>query len=187
MALRVLYGVDLGIRYEKLYDLSRLVQKLARFQIPSNRPIVGDMLFKVESGIISSWLSRCKADNPVELFPFHWSMVGQPEADIVVGKGNGRDSIAYRLRAMGVVIESDDPRIDTILAAVKAASLKKHALLDDREFRGIVSKTIKLGNGRRPAARKAGARRPGRGRGVRRTVTARARIRGRRRARTAAR
>jgi hypothetical protein len=88
---------------------------------------------------------------------------------------------------MGVAIESDDPRIDTILAAVKAASLKKHALLDDREFRGIVSKTIKLGNGRRPAARKAGARRNAGGRGVRRTVTARARTRGRRRARAAAR
>ena len=162
MALKVLYGVDLGIRYDKLYQLSRLVQRLARFQIPSNRPIVGDMLFKVESGIISSWLSRCKADNPVELFPFHWSMVGQPEADIVVGKGNGRDSIAYRLRAMGQDVASDDPRIDAILANVKAASLKKHALLDDREFRAIVSKVLKLGNGKRPA-RKA-ARRPGPGR-----------------------
>lgn len=174
MALRVLYGVDLGIRYEKLFQLSRLLQKLARFQIPSNRPIVGDMLFKVESGIISSWLSRCKADNPVELFPFHWSMVGQPEADIVVGKGNGRDSIAYRLRAMGQDIASDDPRIDTILATVKAASLKKHALLDDREFRAIVSKVLKLGNGKRPAARKAG-RRPGAGRGARAAGRARSR------------
>lgn len=174
MALKVLYGVDLGIRYEKLFQLSRLLQKLARFQIPSNRPIVGDMLFKVESGIISSWLSRCKADNPVELFPFHWSMVGQPEADIVVGKGNGRDSIAYRLRAMGQDIASDDPRIDTILATVKAASLKKHALLDDREFRAIVSKVLKLGNGKRPAARKAG-RRPGAGRGARAAGRARSR------------
>ena len=174
MALKVLYGVDLGIRYEKLFQLSRLLQKLARFQIPSNRPIVGDMLFKVESGIISSWLSRCKADNPVELFPFHWSIVGQPEADIVVGKGNGRDSIAYRLRAMGQDIASDDPRIDTILATVKAASLKKHALLDDREFRAIVSKVLKLGNGKRPAARKAG-RRPGAGRGARAAGRARSR------------
>jgi isopropylmalate/homocitrate/citramalate synthase len=152
MALRVLYGVDTGLRCDKLYNLSRLVQKLARFQVPSNRPIVGDMLFKVESGIISSWLSRCKADNPVELFPFHWSLVGQPEADIVVGKGNGRDSIAYRLRAMGRDLKGDDPRLDAILAAVKEASLRKHALLDDAEFRSIVSKVLKAGNGRRPAA-----------------------------------
>jgi isopropylmalate/homocitrate/citramalate synthase len=162
VALRVLYGVDLGIRYEKLYALSRLVRKLARFEVPSNRPIVGDMLFKVESGIISSWLSRCKAERPVELFPFHWDLVGQSEADVVVGKGNGRDSIAYRLRAMGVDVPSDDPRVDAILARVKAASLKKHALLSDEEFRRIASAVLRTGNGRgrsplgaRPAARRA--------------------------------
>jgi isopropylmalate/homocitrate/citramalate synthase len=179
MSLKVLYGVDLGIRYDKLYELSRLVQKLARFHVPSNRPIVGDMLFKVESGIISSWLSRCKDSQPVELFPFHWSLVGQPEADIVVGKGNGRDSIAYRLRAMGRQIASDDPRIDAILAKVKEASLRKHALLDGREFRAIVSKVLKNGNGRRAAAKRSTTRRPGaasaRGRATRRRPGARGR------------
>ncbi|HEV2358431.1 MAG TPA: pyruvate carboxyltransferase [bacterium] len=181
MALRVLYGVDLGIRYDKLYGLSRLVQKLARFQLPSNRPIVGDMLFKVESGIISSWLSRCKAEQPVELFPFHWSMVGQAEADVVTGKGNGRDSIAYRLRAWGRDIASDDPRIDAILAGVKDASLRKHALLDDREFRAIVSKVLKLGNGRRPPrGRKAPARRAGAAAGRRAGAVRRHRSGGRR-------
>jgi isopropylmalate/homocitrate/citramalate synthase len=153
MALRVLYGVDLGIRYEKLYGLSQLVRKLARFEIPSNRPIVGDMLFKVESGIISSWLSRCKAERPVELFPFHWDMVGQHEADVVIGKGNGRDSIAYRLRTMGVQVSSDDPRVDAILARVKMTSLKKHALLSDKEFMRIASRILRSGNGARGPAR----------------------------------
>ncbi len=160
MALRVLYGVDLGIRYEKLYALSQLVRKLARVEVPSNRPIVGDMLFKVESGIISSWLSRCKAERPVELFPFHWTMVGQPEADVVIGKGNGRDSIAYRLRALGIEIAGDDPRIDAILARVKAASLKKHALLTDVEFNRIAARIIGRGHrGPRFAPRKVAARR----------------------------
>jgi len=177
MALRVLYGVDLGIRYDRLYKLSQLVRKLARFEIPSNRPVVGDMLFKVESGIISSWLSRCKADRPVELFPFHWEMVGQPEADVVIGKGNGRDSIAFRLRAIGVEIAGDDPRVDTILARVKKASLRKHALLSDDEFRRIASAVVRLGNGaRRPAAGKLAARTvPSRGRS--RSGSSRARTR----------
>jgi isopropylmalate/homocitrate/citramalate synthase len=158
MALRVLYGIDLGLRYEKLYELSRLVRRLARVDIPTNRAIVGDMLFKVESGIISSWLARCKAERPVELFPFHWSLVGQPEADVVIGKGNGRDSIAYRLRAMGREISSDDPRVDAILARVKAASLRKHGLLTDAEFRRIVSQVLGNGSRRSAAARRAGGR-----------------------------
>src|SRR5205807_5124969 len=136
--------------------------KLARFEIPSNRPVVGDMLFKVESGIISSWLSRCKADRPVELFPFHWEMVGQPEADVVIGKGNGRDSIAFRLRAIGVEIAGDDPRVDTILARVKKASLRKHALLSDDEFRRIASG--------RPSRQRGAAAGGGEARGAHRAV-----------------
>lgn len=158
MALHVLYGIDLGLRYDKLYALSQLVRRLARVEVPSNRAIVGDMLFKVESGIISSWLARCKDERPVELFPFHWSLVGQIEADVVIGKGNGRDSIAYRLRALGREVASDDPRVDAILARVKAASLRKHGLLTDAEFRRIVSQV--MGNGaRRPAAKRGATRR----------------------------
>jgi hypothetical protein len=95
----------------------------------------------------------------VELFPFHWDMVGQPEADVVIGKGNGRDTIAYRLRAIGAQIPSDDPRVDAILAHVKAASLKKHALLSDEEFRRIASRILSRGNGAREAAHKKPASR----------------------------
>ena len=165
MALRVLYGVECGIRYEKLYALSRLVRTLARVEIPTNRPIVGDMLFKVESGIISSWLARCKADRPVELFPFHWSMVGQPEADVVIGKGNGRDSILYRLRAMGVEVESGDPRVDALLARVKATSLRKHALLSDAEFKRVAASIMGNGTRRRRPGRAAAPGGPAHARG----------------------
>jgi isopropylmalate/homocitrate/citramalate synthase len=85
-------------------------------------------------------------------------MVGQPEADVVIGKGNGRDSILYRLRAMGVEVDSAGPEVDAVLARVKAASLKKHALLNDAEFRRIASSI--LGNGPRRRSSTPRSRQP---------------------------
>src|SRR5512145_2780650 len=55
MALKCMYGVDLGIKTEKLCEVSRLVLEKAKVTIPGNRPIVGDMLYEVESGIIAGW------------------------------------------------------------------------------------------------------------------------------------
>lgn len=137
LALLTMYGVDTGLRYETFYGLSRLVRELAGVPIPPNRAVVGDMLYKVESGIIATWLARLKDKRPVELFPYHWALVGQPAAEIVLGKGSGRDSILYFLAEEGYVVEPADPRVDEILVRVKEKSLEKKGLLGRDEFREI--------------------------------------------------
>ncbi len=142
LSLLTLYGIDTELRYEKLYELSKLVRELANVPIPPNRPIVGDMIFKVESGIIATWLARLKDKRPVELFPFHWSLVGHDPAEIVLGKGSGRDSILYYLSALGYDILPEDSRLDEILVRVKERSLDKKGLLEIDEFRAIVEEVL---------------------------------------------
>ncbi|MDR7465347.1 MAG: pyruvate carboxyltransferase [Armatimonadota bacterium] len=139
LALLTLYGIDTGLRYDKLYDLSKLVRQLANFPLPPNRPIVGDMLYKVESGIIATWLARLKEKRPVELFPFHWALVGQEPAEIVLGKGSGRDSMLYYLAALGFRVDPSDPRVDRLLVQVKELSLAKKSLLSVEEFRVLAN------------------------------------------------
>jgi isopropylmalate/homocitrate/citramalate synthase len=142
LALLTLYGVDTGLRYEKLYELSKLVRQLADFPLPPNRPIVGDMIYKVESGIIATWLARLKEKRPVELFPFHWELVGQQPAEIVLGKGSGRDSMLHYLAALGHHIDGTDPRVDVLLAHVKERSLAKKGLLTIEEFQELADATF---------------------------------------------
>ncbi len=142
LALLTLYGIDTGLRYEKLYELSRLVRELANVSIPPNRPVVGDMIFKVESGIIATWLTRLKEKRPVELFPFHWDLVGHEPAEIVLGKGSGRDSILFYLSSLGYELPSEDSRLDEILVRVKEKSLKKKGLVGIDEFRAIVEQVL---------------------------------------------
>jgi isopropylmalate/citramalate/homocitrate synthase-like protein len=50
-ALKFLYGVETGIRFEKIYQTSRLVEKLTGITVPKNKAIVGENSFAHESGI----------------------------------------------------------------------------------------------------------------------------------------
>src|SRR6201997_580982 len=89
MALLTLYGIDTGLKYDKFYSLARLVQELSGHAVPTNRQVVGDSLFQIESGIIASWFENCGVENATELFPFRWDVVGQAPAGVVFGKGSG--------------------------------------------------------------------------------------------------
>jgi isopropylmalate/homocitrate/citramalate synthase len=140
MALLTMYGVDTGLKYDKLYGLAKLVEKLSGHKVAGNRPIVGDTLFHVESGIIASWWMNCGHDRPTELFPFHWDVVGQPAPKIVVGKGSGIDTIKARLKALKIT--TTDEEAMKVVMAVKEYSMSTKDLLTDEEFNKVVKATL---------------------------------------------
>jgi isopropylmalate/homocitrate/citramalate synthase len=140
MALLTLYGIDTGIKYDKLYGLARLVEQLSGHRVASNRPVVGEQLFQIESGIIASWWQNCGQDNPTELFPFHWDVVGQPPAKVVLGKGSGIDSIKAALKDIGV--QATEEEAMQVVVGVKEFSLEHKRLLTDAEFRSVVAKVL---------------------------------------------
>jgi len=135
MALKTLYDKDIGIKTEKLKALADLVRDIAKVAVPSNRPIVGDDLFRVESGIIANWLLNCGEEHQTELFPFRPRMVGQKEPEIVIGKGSGIDSIKDRLARFQ--LPADDRKAMDVLLAVKDWGLKYKRLMSDDEFRKL--------------------------------------------------
>jgi isopropylmalate/homocitrate/citramalate synthase len=140
LSLLTMYGIDVGMRYEKLHGLSRLVRELSGLQIPSNRPVVGEMLYDVESGIIANWVRNCGQEHILEVFPFHWELVGQKPPEIVLGKNSGVDSIRDWLDRIGV--ETSELRTQEILLKVKEKSLEKKGLLTEKEFRAIVEAVL---------------------------------------------
>jgi isopropylmalate/homocitrate/citramalate synthase len=140
MALLTLYGIDTGLKYDKFYGLARLVEQLSGHKVASNRPVVGEQLFQIESGIIASWWQNCGQDHPTELFPFHWDVVGQPPAKVVLGKGSGIDSVKAALKAIGV--EATEEEAMQVVAGVKQFSLDHKRLLTDAEFRSVVAKVL---------------------------------------------
>jgi isopropylmalate/homocitrate/citramalate synthase len=141
MALLTMYGLDIGINYDKLYPLAKLVQEISGIAVPSNRAVVGDQLFQVESGIIANWFKNCGTEHQTELFPFRPEFVGQPHADVVMGKGSGIDSVRIWLDKVNV--KASDEEAMAILKQVKAMGNQTKKLLTLDQFKDIVSRTVK--------------------------------------------
>ncbi len=144
MALLTMYGIDVGIRYDKLRELSKLVQEISGQPVPSNRPVVGDDLFNVESGIIATWLANCGDEFQTELFPYRPELVGQAPAQIVMGKGSGIDSVKQWLEKFQ--IHASDDQAMEVLLAVKDFGIESKRLMTEDEFRTLANETISATN-----------------------------------------
>jgi isopropylmalate/homocitrate/citramalate synthase len=140
MALHCLYGVNTGIRTEKFYELSKLVQELAGFTVPPNRPIVGDWLYFIESGIVTMFHRRCRDAEPLEYIPFAPEMVGRPGVDVALGKGSGLANIEEHLERRG--IQATPQQAEAIVAGVKQRSIEKKGLLTGAEFEKVVDSVL---------------------------------------------
>jgi isopropylmalate/homocitrate/citramalate synthase len=140
LALLTMYGVDTGVKTERFYDLAHEVLRRARVSQPSNRPVIGERLFNVESGIIASWVKNVGQEFLTEAFPYRPELVGQRGPNIVLGKGSGMDSIAIWLDRIGVT--ATVPEMEAVLGEVKARSLETKGLLDEDEFRNIVDRVL---------------------------------------------
>lgn len=140
LALLTMYGINIGIKTEKFYSLSKLVRELSGTTIPANRPIVGETLLHVESGIVASWVRRCREVAPLELGPFVPSLVGQKSIEIVMGKKSGVDSVAEWLEK--IKGDASPEQREAIVLKIKEASLKKKGLLTEKEFQEIVQQVV---------------------------------------------
>jgi isopropylmalate/homocitrate/citramalate synthase len=140
MALLTMYGVDTGIKYDKLKKLADLVQEISGHPVPGNRPVVGDNLFNVESGIIATWFKNCGIEHQTELFPYRPEVVGREPGKIVMGKGSGIDSVKDWLE--NNQIKADDDQAMDVLMAVKMWGLEHKRLMSNDEFRKLAEDTL---------------------------------------------
>ena len=140
MALKTLYNIDIGIKTEMFKEMADLVRDITGMCVPSNRPIVGDDLFKVESGIIATWLLNCGDEHQTEVVPFRPRMVGQAEPTAVMGKGSGIDTVKNWLGKFQIV--ADETQAMEILMAVKDWGLIHKRLMNEDEFRKLAEETL---------------------------------------------
>ena len=140
MALLTLYGIDLGLSYDRLYELAQVTVELSGHRLPQNKSIVGEGLFAIESGIVAMWMARCTGPLATEVFPLHWELMGQNPPQVVLGKGAGKASIIEWLKRTGMEVPPD--RMDELLALVKEKAMGKRSLLSQDEFVDLVNEVL---------------------------------------------
>jgi isopropylmalate/homocitrate/citramalate synthase len=130
LALRALYGVETALDLAAMRTLSDRVRELSGYELEPWKPIVGENLFRRESGAVAS-----QFHDPPSIEPYSSELVGA-ERSIVLGKKSGLDSIRIRCADLGLnVPESAYPEL---LARVKQLGTDKRDLVTDEEFRQLV-------------------------------------------------
>jgi isopropylmalate/homocitrate/citramalate synthase len=136
LALLTMYGIDVGINYRKLNELSRLVQELSGVEVPPHRPFIGDEAYTIESGIVTGWFKNVFEKDPTTVFPVHPDFVGHEPPRIVMGKKSGLDNIEIWSKRLGIKLSDEEA-----LIAIQRIKLKSHDLkrdLTEDEFMDVL-------------------------------------------------
>ena len=140
LALLTMYGIDLGIDFAKLNELSGLVQTLSGMEVPPCRPLIGKNAYTIESGIVTGWYKNVFEQSPTTVFPVNPEFVGHEDPRILMGKKSGLDNVEIWAKKMGIEIGEADAM--EVLKKVKQKSHDLKRVLTDAEFRKISKETI---------------------------------------------
>jgi isopropylmalate/homocitrate/citramalate synthase len=138
LALLTMYGIDTGIDFSKLNELSKLVQELSGVQIPSGRPFIGEGAYTIESGIVTGWFKNVFESHPTTVFPVHPDFVGHAAPQIVMGKKSGLDNVEIWSKRLG--IELSEEQANALLQEIKLRSHDLKRVLSEEEFREMAEK-----------------------------------------------
>ncbi|WP_298921152.1 homocitrate synthase [uncultured Nostoc sp.] len=131
MAIKRIYGVDLGINTRSLLELSQLVAAASGADVPPWKAIVGENTFAHESGIHAHGVLQ----NPITYEPFAPEEVGW-ERRLVLGKHSGRHLVSNLLEQHGIFLNSQETQ--SVLDAVRHQSVQKKRSLTTEELLNLV-------------------------------------------------
>ena len=135
MAMKILYGKDYGFKTKYIKELSDLVAKASGLPIPYNKPIVGNNVFRHESGIHVDAV----IEEPLCYEPYLPELVGQ-KRQLVLGKHSGCRAVRAKLNECELDV-SDEQLIEIVRQVKKSREEGKY--INDQVFKDIVKKISK--------------------------------------------
>jgi 2-isopropylmalate synthase len=118
------YGLETGIKTERLYPVSRMVSTITGLAVQRNKAIVGRNAFAHESGIHQDGMLKERSTYEI----MRPEDVGVPRTDLVLGKHSGRHALRERVIEMGYTLS--DEQIEVLFADFKALADKKKEVYD---------------------------------------------------------
>jgi len=136
LALKMLYGVELDLNFEKFYALSKLLQEMSGIALAPHKAVVGENAFGQEAGmVVSGW-----KETVFTAEPYLPELVGQSHK-LVIGKKSGKDSVELKLKEFN--IEASKEQVENILLEVKLQAEKTKGPIGDDEFKKIAHRVLK--------------------------------------------
>ncbi|MHA1606518.1 MAG: 2-isopropylmalate synthase [Candidatus Freyarchaeota archaeon] len=124
-----LYGIKVNVDTTRIFETSKLVERISGVRLPPNKPIIGDNAFKHESGIHA----HAVLENPLTYEPIKPELIGRiresiVEDAIVIGKHAGGHSLRAKLQEMGITCNEEQLR--EILSRIKELGDKGKKVTD---------------------------------------------------------
>ncbi|HKP17664.1 MAG TPA: hypothetical protein VJT84_04235 [Gaiellaceae bacterium] len=131
LAFDALYGVSTNLRLERAREVSQLVRDVSDTVLEAWKPLVGENLFRRESGAVAS-----QFHDPPAIEPYSSELV-RAKRSVVLGKKSGLDSVRIAVERLGLDVPED--QWPELLAKVKALGTEKRRLVTDDEFRALAA------------------------------------------------
>jgi isopropylmalate/homocitrate/citramalate synthase len=131
-ALRILYGVDTGVRLEMLPWLSGLVEEITRIPVAYFKPIVGRGAFSQEQWGTAAAMEAA-GERPYA-FAFEPEVVAR-KPRVVVGKWSDVGAVVKKLTDFGLTASAEDAA--RILVECQRGGIARKRPLNDDEFLAI--------------------------------------------------
>jgi isopropylmalate/homocitrate/citramalate synthase len=132
VGLTAFYDYDLGVRTEKLYGLSRLVEKISGVDLAFGKGLVGDNAFvHRHDDDVKSSLELSSSTVPIEP-----SLVGNRRRVVLGGEYTG--PVVVRAKAHELGVDLSDEQLTLALKAVRENLRGRKTPLGDDEFLSII-------------------------------------------------
>jgi isopropylmalate/homocitrate/citramalate synthase len=126
LALRGLYGVETNLRLDRVRPFAERLRELSGYELEPYKPLVGENLFRRESGAVAS-----QFHDPPAIEPYSSDVVAA-ERTVVLGKKSGIDSIRIKADELGLDLSEEAQR--ELLVRVKELGTSKRGIVTDEEF-----------------------------------------------------
>ncbi len=134
VALAGLYGKQTGLRLERAQEVSRRVRELAGYCVEPWKPVVGENLFRRETGAVAAQFHV-----PEAVEPYAAEVVGARRR-VVLGKKSGVASVRIKCEELGLAVPEE--AYGELLARVKELAIRKRGLVSEEEFRALVAELV---------------------------------------------
>jgi homocitrate synthase NifV len=131
MALKQIYGINIGIDSRRFKEISEFVAKASGWDVPPWKAIVGNNAFAHESGIHGHGVLT----NPSTYEPFNPEEVGL-ERRLVIGKHSGKHLVSNFLQQYGIALSLEETR--SLVDAVRNLSVKLKRSLTPDELMNLI-------------------------------------------------
>ena len=133
IGLTAFYDFDLGIKTEKLYNLSKLLEKISHINLPFGKGLVGDNAFvhRHDDDVKSSLAM------PSSTVPIEPSLIGNKRRFILGGEYTGPFTI--RAKAMEIGCDLNDDQVSVAQKIVREKLQGSKVPMTDDEFASIIS------------------------------------------------